>query len=344
MVQHKNREALMGRLSRTDKLRIEIMARDHSVKEIAEAVGCHISTIYRELKRGAYTHTNSDLTVEQRYSADTSDLRYQKIIDMREYGLKIGNDHAFASYIEDCILKHGYSPAAALAMIKLKGKTFKTHICLRTLYNYIDQGVFLKLTNKNLPMRGRRKRKYRKVTVGRAPAGESIEKRPQEITDRTSFGHWEMDSVIGKKGSEKSLLVITERLTRKEVIRLLPDHTAESVVRALDGIENSTPLFRRIFQTITCDNGTEFSDRAGIEKDARTKTYYCHPYCSYERGSNENCNKLIRRHFPKGMDFDILTEEQVQAVEDWINTYPRKILGYKTANDLYLEQVKRLGS
>lgn len=332
----------MRRLTRTDKLRIEIMARDHyPVQVIADTIGVHFTTIYRELKRGAYTHTNSDLTTETRYSADASDVRYQKLMAKREYNLKIGNDHKFARYIENSISKDGYSPAAALARIARDGLYFRTHVCLRTVYNWIDKGVFINITNKDLPMRGRRKRIYRKVYPLRAPRGESIEKRPAEIGERNTFGHWEMDSVVSSK-SNRSLLVLTERLTRMELIRLLPDKTSGSVVRALDEMERTMPYFRRIFRSITCDNGTEFSDAKGMEQGGRTKLYYCHPYCSYERGSNETANKLIRRHVPKRSNFDNLTEEKVQAIEDWINDYPRKILGFATARELFQKEVRKL--
>ena len=135
---------------------------------------------------------------------------------------------------------------------------------------------------------------------------------------------------------------MTERLTRMELIRLLPDKTSGSVVRALDSLEATIPKFRSIFRTITCDNGTEFSDINGLEKGHRTKVFYCHPYCSYEKGSNETANKLIRRHLPKRSNFDTLTNDRVRQIEEWINTYPRKILGFRTARELYDEEVRKL--
>lgn len=101
-------------------------------------------------------------------------------------------------------------------------------ICTTTLYSYIDKGIFLRLTNKNLPVKKNTKRKYKKVQKqARASAGESIEKRPEEIDTREEFGHWEMDTVKGKRGKSKnSLLVLTERKTRDEIIFKLPEHTA----------------------------------------------------------------------------------------------------------------------
>ena len=116
-------------------------------------------------------------------------------------------------------------------------------ICTTTLYSYIDKGIFLHLTNKNLPVKKNKKRTYKKVkkTQARASAGESIEKRPEEIETREEFGHWEMDTVKGKRGKSKnSLLVLTERKTRDEIVMKLPEHTAAAVVNALDVIEKAS--------------------------------------------------------------------------------------------------------
>ena len=139
-----------------------------------------------------------------------------------------------------------------------------------------------------------------------------------------------MDCVEGKKKTKKTLLVLTERKSRREIIRPMRDQTARSVVRVLDNPERECGAnFSKIFRTITVDNGSEFADCAGMEKSCRrkgnrTKIYYCHPYSSYERGSNENVNKMIRRWFPKGTDFRKVTAKAIQKVEDWINNYPVK--------------------
>lgn len=157
-----------------------------------------------------------------------------------------------------------------------------------------------------------------------------------------------MDTVYSKKKGSKALLVLTERLTRKEIIERMPDRTAESTVKALDRIERRYGArFRKIFRTITVDNGGEFSDverleRSAIRKGARTKFYYCHPYSSYERGSNECQNKMIRRKHPKGTDFGKVTVEEVKKTEEWVNNYPREILGWRTAEMLFQECVAAL--
>ena len=144
----------------------------------------------------------------------------------------------------------------------------------------------------------------------RPAKGDTIEQRPEEINSRDTFGNWEMDSVMGCKGSKAALVVLTERLTRYPVIVRVPDHTMESVVRALDRMERRMGAkFREVFRSITVDNGCEFQDCEGMERSKRarkprTKIFYCHPYSAYERGSNENMNRIIRRFFPKGTNFD----------------------------------------
>lgn len=177
------------------------------------------------------------------------------------------------------------------------------------------------MSNKNLPVKKNKKRNYKKVQrqQKRAAAGESIDKRPKEIDTREEFGNWEMDSVLGKRGKSKNtLLVLTERKTRNEIIFKLPDHTDEAVVAALDRLERKwgTDMFKRVFKTITVDNGSEFADAEGLQRsiinegEKRTKVYYCHPYSSWERGTNEVTNKMIRRKIPKGTNFDDRTEEE----------------------------------
>lgn len=235
--------------------------------------------------------------------------------------------------------------------IELEGKTFSTSICVSTFYSYITKGVFLFLTNDDLPEKPKKKRTYKKVkTMKRPPRGDSIEKRPAEVDTRETVGDWEMDTVYSSKEGEKdTLLVMTERKSRIPIMELMPDRTRESVIAALDRIERrfGSRRFRQIFRTITVDNGGEFADVEGLERSAlckkkRTKVYFCHPYSSYERGSNENENKMIRRHFPKGTDFGKVTAAEVKRAERWIARYPRKILGWKTSEIVFKEYLSTL--
>ncbi len=144
------------------------------------------------------------------------------------------------------------------------------------------------------------------------------------------------------------LLVLTERLTRREYVRIMPSKHMTNVVRVLDNIEKKlgSDMFTKIFKTITVDNGSEFSDHEGMERSIgggkRTKVYFCHPYSSYERGSNENLNKMVRRWYPKGCSFDKVTDENIAELEKWMNEYPRGIFGYDNSAEMYRREFMRL--
>lgn len=343
----------MGKhLSQSDRIKMETMLNSgHKVIEIAEYLHVHRSTIYREMKRGEYTHRNSDYTEELRYSSDLGQKNHDWNAQGKGRNIKIGNDLPLAEYIEDKIVNDKYSPEAALIAAAESGIEFSTTISVRTLYRYIDNGIFLKLTNKDLPVKGKRKNHNKKVKVQkRASIGESIENRPDEVDNREIFGHWEMDTVKGKRGTTKScLLVLTERKTRNEIIFKLADQRAESVVDALDRLERKWgDMFYKIFRSITVDNGVEFSAYEDMERSAvregekRTYLFYCHPYSSWERGTNENTNRLIRRHIPKGEDFDEKQDKDIEYIENWINNYPRGIFSFRTSAQLFDEEVKKL--
>ena len=319
-------------------------------KEIAKVLKKHISSIYREIKRGQCERKHSDLTTEYTYDGHFSENRYRGHLKDKGRELKIGDDQDLIAFIEQKIGVEGYSPAAALGEIKAIDIQFKRSISETTLYKYIDIGLFSNITNKDLPIkRCRKERKNKLVRPKRPPKGKSIEERPKEINKREDFGHWEMDCVVGKQGTTAALLVLTERMLRQEIVRKMSDKTTGSVVEQIDRLEQELgpERFRMIFKTITVDNGSEFQDVEGIERHIsgegkRTTMYFCHPYCSSERGSNENQNKLIRRHYPKGTDFTNVKQEDVDKVESWINNYPREIFGWKCSEDLFQETIKEI--
>jgi IS30 family transposase len=304
-------------------------------------LGFHFTNVYKELKRGRCELLDSEYRTYTGYSAHISQQDYEAKAARKGCDLKIGNDHKFAAYIEEKISQK-YSPKAALDAITNEGKTFKTKISHTTLYRYIDAGVFLSITNKDLP-EGKRKRTYKKVRriSYRHSLYPSISDRPKEIANRHSFGHWEMDTVCGKaRGYSTCLLVLSERKTRSEILIKLKRKTAANVVAALDRLQRKFGrYFKRIFKTITVDNGSEFDDYKGLCKRNRIQLFYCHPYSSWERGTNENINKLIRRHIPKGTPIANYSHKEVKKIEDWINNYPRQIFGGKSSNMMLMEEL-----
>jgi len=322
-----------------------------TVKEIAGLLDKCERTIYYEIKRGTVTLRNSDYTERTVYLADVAQRKYEENRTYKGANLKIGNDMEYVRFVEDMIINHKFSPYAITQYIKINSLQFKTSVCSTTLYSYIHKGLFLNVKSSHLPqMKTEKKQEYKRTVSLNNRKGKTIDKRPKEIDKRKTVGHWEMDTVVsGKNKSTACLLVLTERLTREEQIYKIPNRQGETVKKVLDRLERKmgSRNFRDTYKTITCDNGVEFLDYESLEKSClnkrkkRTTIYYCHPYTSSERGSNENQNKLIRRFIPKGSDISEYTPEQIAYIENWINNYPRKIFKGKTSNQKKTELKQR---
>lgn len=316
--------------------------------EIARQLERSDRTIRREIARGTIKILNSDLSERNEYCADVAHNKYRENASNKGPSLKIGNDHRLASYIENKIINEKYSPDAVMGEIREKGIKFKTSICTKTVYNYIDKGIFLNLSNKYLLIKkDKPKRKYRKIrsVALNNSANRRIDERTEDINNREEIGHWEMDCVVSGRGSNAVLLVLTERKSRKNLIYKMEDKTQISVGEILDRLERKHKYkFKEYFKSITMDNGCEFVNQELIEKSIitkkkRTTAYYAHPYSSWERGSNENANKIIRRFIPKGADISKYTSKEIKRIEQWINNYPRKILEYKSAEAVYQQEL-----
>ena len=296
-------------------------------------------TIERELERGEVTLLNSDLTERIVYSATIGQQKHDEKAANKGPGLKIGNDHELASDIEKEILD-GCSPYAAIERIKQNGKKYKTSICSKSVYNYLDNDLFLHISNKDLPVKkDEKKHKYHEIRRAyNNRQGTSISERPPEIENREEYGHWEMDTVVGKTGTKAALLVLSERKTREEIIFKMASKSQSDVLCCLNSLERKLgSRFSEKFKTITCDNGCENLDFKGIEesirnKGTRTKVYYAHPFSAWERGTNENINRMIRRFVPKGCDIAAFGNKEILRIQHWINNYPRRILGGLSAN------------
>jgi len=296
-------------------------------------------TIEREIARGLTLQRNSDLTERMVYLADVGQRKHEEVAANKGRGIKIGHDHKLARHIEDKIKNEKWSPDAIIGNIGTEGLRFETSICTKTVYNYIDKGIFAGISNKDLWVKKEgKKRDYRKMrTVAlNNKTGKSISERPKEADERTEQGHWEIDLVIGKQGTKPVILTLVERKTRKSLYVLVRNKTQKEVVAAIKRVRRRVGGdFGKVFKSITADNGSEFLNSDAIKKAAKcAEVYYAHPYSSWERGSNENGNRILRRFIPKGTDIGTLTQSELQRIEDWVNNYPRKILGYKSANQI----------
>lgn len=325
-------------MTRDERLQLEALSRAKiPVTQIARQLGFSRQTIYNEIRRGAVTLIRKPFGIEidvVEYSADKAQQIHDYNQTAKGRPLKIGNDHQYAAFLEHKILKDKYSPAAALAAAREAG--FKTSVCRITLYSYIEKGVFLRLTNKHLWEKGKKKkRKYDTVKRIAHPKLPNISIRPEHINSRQEYGHWEMDLIVGKAETKPVLLTMTERLSREELIFKLPDRKAATVRGVFDRMERSIPDFKKKFKTITTDNGSEFLEydlltRSIRDGSKRFEVYYCHSYAAWEKGSVENHNRMIRRWFPKGTDFSRVSKKKIAEIQNWMNGYPRKILGWET--------------
>nr|WP_269458378.1 IS30 family transposase [Ndongobacter massiliensis] len=255
-------------------------------------------------------------------------------------------------FVEYWRIEKRYSPDAVIMKIENEGLSFETEICTKTLYNYISKDYFLNLTNRNLPRRVKKaKRRYRRVRKSYRTRGKSIDQRPMEANERSEFGHWEMDCVESGRGGRSCLLTVVERQTNYSLNFKLLSQSQKQVKMPLDRMERKLgrPSFPRLFKSITVDNGSEFLDVQSLmsslfaKKKARTEIYYCHPYSSYERGSNEQMNGQIRRFIPKGTDISKVSKGQVREITNHFNTYLKRSLEGKTFEQLFHQELAKIG-
>ena len=283
-----------------------------SNRAIALRLGKSPQTIHNEIKRGWVDLSYNGGVSE--YSADIAQQDYDRL------RLAVGRTDTWsvekAQQIKQAILNK-LSPEV------ISSKENMPHF--NTIYTWIDKGWIEGISRKHLLYPRKKKKERSKVlTTPRKSNALSIEQRPEEVNQRLAVGHFEIDLVILNHTRGQQLLTLTDRKTRFQIIRLIPDKTAASVNHCLSALKKEY-----LFNSITADNGSEFMR---LDEVMRCPIYYAHPYASYERGSNENANRLIRRWLPKGTK--TATPDQVAAIENWINCYPRKLFNFKSSFEL----------
>lgn len=350
--QYNTNKRKFKQLTYKDRIKIEPLYNNLHLTytEIAKIIGKDRTTISRDIKRGLVKNLTTELIEIYVYSAEVAQRKNEENETAKGTNLKIGKNIKLANFIEKEIKEEKSSPE--VIEYKIKQGKFSMTLCFKTIYSYIDKEI-LEVERKDLTYGNYNKKEQIKKEesdyLKPNKEGKTIHDRPEEIETRKEIGHWEMDLVEGLKGQkEPYLLVLSERKTRKEIIELIPNKSSESVAKALDRIERKIGVvkFRETFKTITTDNGSEFRNWRLIEKSytgnkkARTSQYFADAYSSWQRGTNENINKMIRRFLPKGTSFRNLTQEDVKRIEKWINNYPRKILKFKTSEEYYQEEIK----
>jgi transposase, IS30 family len=328
-------------LNLEERFMIEIRLKDgFSSYKVAKELKRPITTILNEIHRGTTTQIIQGKPVKM-YLADTGEAIYRKNRLNSCRAFKRLECSKFINFVVDKIKNSSWSPDACVGN-SLETKLFKRSeiVCTKTLYNYIDLGL-LNVKNVDLPIKLRRNTKPSLVRKHKKNLGKSIEERSETINNRKEFGHWEIDTVIGEKsGNDCVLLTIVERKTRNAIVRSIPGKTTTAVMNELTNISNLYgEQFSQVFKTITGDNGSEFADLSTLETDSNTKVYFTHPYSSFEKGTNERHNGLIRRFIPKGNRMSDYSASDISFIEEWMNTLPRRILQYKTPEDLFEAQL-----
>jgi IS30 family transposase len=292
-----------------------------SLGDIAKAVGRNKGTISRELKRNCpperrrYVPCRAHARACERKTSANTHERLKNVL-VRQY-VKDG-------------LAEGWSPEQISGRIRLDHPGQSIHH--EAIYQYIyhpknpDRLEMIQLLRRAHKKRRNKSvgRKVRKPTI---PNRIPIDARPKSVESRRHSGHWEGDSLISRK-SKAALNTLVERKSRLVLITKLSRKSADETNRAI--IDRLRKLPTKGRQTLTLDNGTENAKHEQLSAKLGIKCYFARPYASWERGSNENANGLIRWYLPKGTDFRRITPEQIARVEHLLNSRPRKCLGYKT--------------
>jgi len=289
-----------------------------SHREIATLIDKHHSTVSREVKR------NTGL---RSYRPKQAQEKTQERHQNKPRHRKLTPD--VQSLIAENI-KHEWSPDQVQGRLRSKGLPM---VCATTIYGFIQRD---KAAGGNLYQHLRHRKPYKRRTGSPDARGQiigriSIDERPPIVDEKVRLGDWEADTVIGK-GHKGILVTLADRVSKKTLIAQVPSKHAKVVTAAI--IKLLEPEKEHL-HTITFDNGKEFAYHAQIKKALGADNYFAHPYHSWERGLNENHNGLIRQYLPKGMALDKVTDEDIIMIQNKLNNRPRKLLDYKTPNEVY---------
>jgi len=294
--------------------------------EIAERVGVHKSTLYRELKRNrglrGYRPRQAAQKTESRRQEACKHIRLTARVKERV-------EHH---------LKQDWSPEQISGTLAEEGKI---HISHETIYQHVwaDKragGALFK--HLRWSRRKRRKRYGKHDQRGQIRNRVSIDERPQVVEQKTRVGDWEVDTIIGKR-HKGALVTAVERKTKFTCIKHVVDKKADTVTQAL--IDLLSP-YKEWVLTITVDNGKEFASHQKVAQILAASVYFAHPYHAWERGLNENTNGLIRQYFPKNADLTTPNTAKVRFVQNRLNERPRKSLKFKTPIELFLKNTVAL--
>ncbi len=307
-------------LTQDERYQIFVLKKaNHSQTEIAGMLGRHKSTISRELVRNrggkgyrpGQAHRWATARRKARNCRRIPAWIWQKI---------------------EALIRRDWSPQQVSGRLRLEGGIRVSHEWIyRHVYADKRSGGDL---HRHLRCRKRRRKRYGAYDRrGRIPGRISIEQRPAIVETRQRLGDWEGDTVIGK-AHRGALVTLVERKSAYTLIEKVDRKKAACVRKA---VTDCLAPHKETVHTITYDNGREFADHAGMATDLEADVYFAHPYCSWERGLNENTNGLIRQYFPKHRDLTTVTPEEVHHAMNALNHRPRKNLDYQTPYEVFFQ-------
>lgn len=326
-----------------------------NITSIAKKLNRSKSTISREIRRNRFVVVtevfNKDSIFKKKkvitFEYESTEANEKALKKQKEKGtsrIKLLYNKQLIKEVNRLLKEEGKSPDIVAYKIR-ENKTFNVKVSTNTIYDGIRKG-YLEVSTKD---RKRMKDKSRRCRVERNKIPESkkdrsIELRPDYINNRKEFGHFEMDLVLGKQGKDtECLLTLTERKTRFEIVIKLNNKSSSEVIRAINSIkEHLKGYSSEIFKSITTDNGSEFSRYEEIEEILGTMIYFCHPGASYEKGTNERHNGMLREYIPKGSDISKYSAEDLDRIVSKLNDLERKKLNYYTPYMKILEEYDRI--
>lgn len=319
-------------LSQEERDRLAVLkAKGRSVREIARLLGRNPGTISRELKR--YARSDADdvylATVAQR----EADRRRQSAC--RHPRLR---DRKIRSYVSRQI-RRSWSPEQIAGRIKRIGLGRISHEAIYQ-WVYAEARQLIEFLPRKHTRRLPRGHRLHKQKVSFIPSRTPLSKRPKFIERRRQLGHWEADLVLGRH-SKSAVQILVERSSRYTRLHRLPVRQAVAVRRVINRSLAQYPSHLR--RTITYDNGRENVHHRTINETLGTKSYFCEPMHSWEKGTVENTAGLVRRFLPKKTDFAIVSPRRIKETERWLNGRPRKCLGFRTPAEAFRQGVALRG-
>lgn len=323
------------------------------IYNLASIVGTSVSNIYSIIKDATITVKDTDLVEHTELSALAAFNKRTKNHKIPNNS-KLDKAHDFIKLVENEMKSNKLSSVdETIHYLRLhKSDMIKgmETVSTKTFYNYIHDGK-VAIKPIDLPrMLRRRTKKNWKTYIPKRQKGTSIEERPESIETREEFGHWEGDLVTGPRdGQNGAYLTLIERKTRFYYMIPITSKSSKKVYMQINKLHKFYgDDFKKIFKSITFDNGSEFSRWKDMEKkpgtkEKRTTIYFGRPYHSCDRASNENCNGLIRYFIKKGTDINKISNEKTIDINDKINNKKRKILGYLPAEQLFLDELSKIG-